>query len=82
VSPDREGVGGDRGGSADVGIDGGPSILIANNTIVDNITTATTGGSECTYIAQIYPGPYSYGADGPGSVVINNIISGSTDCGR
>ena len=55
-----------------------PSILIANNTIVDNVSPKVGGVTNCTLIAQIYPGPYSYGADGPGSVVINNIISGST----
>ena len=55
-----------------------PGILIANNTIVDNITVGARGGSECTFIGQIYPGPYSYGLSGPGIVVINNIISGST----
>ena len=55
-----------------------PDILIANNTIVNNVTSGKSSGSECTPIAQIYPGPYTYGADGPGSVIVNNIISGST----
>ena len=57
---------------------GNPSILIANNTIVDNVTPKPSGGSECIAIAQIYPDPYSYGSSGPGAVIINNIISGST----
>ena len=55
-----------------------PSILIANNTMVDNVTPSSSGGSECTRISQIYPGPYSYGSSGPGMVVLNNVISGST----
>ena len=54
-------------------------LFIANNTIVDNVMTQTlTAASNCTYIAQIYPGGYSYGSSSPGSVIINNIISGST----
>lgn len=55
-----------------------PTILIANNTIVDNATPQILSGSECIAISQIYPGPYSYGSSGPGAVFINNIISGST----
>jgi hypothetical protein len=55
-----------------------PSILIANNTIVDNVTPRSNGGSECTPISQIYPAPYSYGMSSPGALIINNIISGST----
>ena len=55
-----------------------PTILIANNTIVDNVTPKPGGFSNCTAIAQLYPSPYSYGMNGPGAVVINNIISGST----
>lgn len=56
-----------------------PVVLIANNTIVDNVATEVNGGiSSCTPIAQIYPGPYSYGASGPGVVIVNNIVSGST----
>ena len=56
-----------------------PSILIANNTIVGNLMSSSlTGITNCTDIAQIYPAPYSYGSSGPGFVVINNIISGST----
>jgi hypothetical protein len=55
-----------------------PAILVANNTIVDNVTPQTNNGSDCTPISQIYPGPYAYGSSGPGSVIINNIISGST----
>lgn len=55
-----------------------PSVLIANNTLVDNITPTLTSGSNCTHIAQIYPGPYSYGESGPGVVYLNNIFSGST----
>ena len=56
----------------------GISILVANNTIVDNVTPAVSGGSECTSISQIYPAPYSYGSSGPDAFFINNIISGST----
>jgi hypothetical protein len=55
-----------------------PSILIANNTIVDNVTPIATGGSECTAISQIYPSPYAYGSSGPGALIVNNIVSGST----
>ncbi|HEX5282490.1 MAG TPA: Ig-like domain repeat protein [Bryocella sp.] len=65
-------------GFMDNGDAANPSILIANNTIVDNVTPQTTGGSECTPISQIYPNPYSYGESGPGAVFVNNIISGST----
>ena len=54
------------------------SIFVANNTIVDNVATTTAGITNCAYIAQIYPGPYSYGASSPSAVIINNIISGST----
>ena len=36
------------------------------------------GEPDCTAIAQLYPSPYSYGSNGPGSVVVNNIISGTT----
>jgi hypothetical protein len=54
------------------------SIFAANNTIVDNVTPKASGGSECINIAQIYPGPYSYGSSFPSAVFINNIISGST----
>jgi uncharacterized protein YceK len=56
-----------------------PVVLISNNTMVDNVATDTSyGGSNCILIAQIYPGPYSYGQSGPGVLVVNNIISGST----
>jgi hypothetical protein len=55
-----------------------PPMLITNNTIVDNVTDGPSGGSECIAIAQIYPGPYSYGESYPSVVIINNIISGST----
>lgn len=63
---------------------GGPGVttvdvLIANNTIVDNVMTATLGGdTACAFIAQIYPDAYSYGLSGPGIIIANNIISGST----
>jgi Bacterial Ig-like domain (group 3) len=53
-------------------------ILIANNTIVDNVYVDLFSGSECTAIAQIYPDNYSYGFSNPNRVIINNIISGST----
>lgn len=56
----------------------GISILVANNTIVDNLTPAVSGATECTSISQVYPAPYSYGASGPDAFFINNIISGST----
>jgi hypothetical protein len=56
-----------------------PVILIANNTIVDNVMAKTLFGiTNCTNIAQIYPGPYSYGAITPSAVIANNIVSGST----
>jgi len=56
-----------------------PVVLIANNTIVNNVVTPELSvGTECIAIAQIYPGPYSLGYSGPSAVVINNIISGST----
>ena len=54
------------------------SIFAANNTIVDNVFATPTYGSECTAIAQIYPGPYEYGGSFPSAVFINNIFSGST----
>ena len=53
-------------------------ILIANNTIVDNLYDSLFSGSECTPIAQIYPDNYSYGQSYPNRVIVNNIISGST----
>jgi hypothetical protein len=53
-------------------------ILIANNTIVDNLYVDLFSGSECTPIAQIYPDNYSYGDSFPNRIIINNIISGST----
>jgi hypothetical protein len=53
-------------------------ILIANNTLVDNLYVSLFSGSECTAIAQIYPDNYSYGESYPDRVIINNIISGST----
>ncbi|HEX5233868.1 MAG TPA: Ig-like domain repeat protein [Silvibacterium sp.] len=66
-------------GFEDAGLAGGtPLVLIGNNTIVDNVTPKASGGSECTAIAQIYPGPYSYGSSGPGVLILNNVVSGST----
>ena len=55
---------------------GSPSILIANNTIVDNVTSGSSNGSVCTPVAQIYPS--DYGISDPSAVVINNIVSGAT----
>lgn len=56
-----------------------PSVLVTNNTIVDNVMAQTlTGITNCTLIAQIYPAAYSYGMSGPSVVIINNIISGNT----
>lgn len=63
---------------------GGPGVttvdvLIANNTMVDNVMTSTLGGdTACAYIAQIYPSGYSYGLSGPSVIIANNIIGGST----
>lgn len=54
------------------------NFLIANNTIADNTSTGQGGYSNCAAIAQIYPGPYSYGLGTPTTGIINNIISGST----
>lgn len=54
------------------------SLVAANNTIVDNVTPQPSGGSECTAISQIYPGPYAYGESNPNAEFINNILSGST----
>jgi hypothetical protein len=53
-------------------------ILVANNTIVDNVYVDLFSGSECTAIAQIYPDNYAYGESYPNRVIVNNIISGST----
>lgn len=56
-----------------------PVVLVTNNTIVDNTMSPTLEGiTNCIYIAQIYPAAYSYGESGPGVVIANNIISGST----
>lgn len=56
-----------------------PSILIANNVLADNLATqANAGISSCIAISQIYPGPFSYGSSGPGFVIVNNIVTGST----
>ncbi|MGA8937962.1 MAG: Ig-like domain repeat protein [Acidobacteriaceae bacterium] len=54
------------------------SILIAENTIVDNVTPSLLGHTNCIAIAQIYPAPDEYGESGPGAIIANNIISGST----
>ena len=56
----------------------GISALIANNTIVDNVSLKNAGTSECPAIAQIYPSPVIYGATAVAMIFINNIISGST----
>jgi parallel beta-helix repeat protein len=56
----------------------GFSVVVANNTIVDNIDTGQGGYSECINISQIYPAPDSYGLSNPNALLINNIISGST----
>ena len=55
-----------------------PGVLIANNTLVDNITPNLFGNTECTAIAQIYPSPDSYGFSNPNVLILNNIVSGST----
>jgi hypothetical protein len=51
-------------------------ILIANNTLADNVYVDLFSGSACTAVAQIYPD--DYGISSPSAVIINNIISGST----
>jgi hypothetical protein len=64
--------------------DGQINLLIANNTMVDNTGDDSAGYMECQSISQIYPSPYS--ADdfdsgylsGPDTVIVNNIITGST----
>jgi hypothetical protein len=53
-------------------------ILIANNTIADNLYVNLFSGSECTPIAQIFPDNYAYGQSYPNRVIVNNVISGST----
>ncbi len=53
------------------------AILIANNTIANNGSTADAGFSECVKASQIYPSPDSYGRSGPTAIIVNNIISGS-----
>lgn len=53
-------------------------ILIANNTMVDNLYVDLFSGSECTAIGQIYPDNYSYGESYPDRVIVNNVISGNT----
>jgi hypothetical protein len=56
-----------------------PTILIANNVLADNLATeANASLSSCIAISQIYPGPFSYGSSGPGFVIVNNIVTGST----
>jgi hypothetical protein len=55
------------------------STLIANNTLVNNVVTPELGtGSNCIFIAQIYPSPDGHGESSPGNLIVNNIISGST----
>jgi parallel beta-helix repeat protein len=57
----------------------GISVLIANNTIVDNTDKGFPAGfSECADISQIYPAPDSYGMSSPDVYIVNNILSGST----
>ena len=67
-------------GFMDGGLSGSePAMLIANNTLADNLTPSPlSGGSNCINIAQIYPAPYSYGESDPDVLIINNVISGST----
>ena len=56
-----------------------PSILVANNVMANNLATeADAGDSACIAISQIYPSPFSYGSSGPGFVIVNNIVAGST----
>src|SRR5581483_8122721 len=56
----------------------GIAALIANNTIVNNTSTADAGFTECIAISQIYPNPDAYGESSPTQIYINNIVSGST----
>jgi hypothetical protein len=57
----------------------GISVLIANNTIINNTDKGFPSGySECAPIAQIYPSPDGYGSSRPDVHIINNILSGST----
>jgi Bacterial Ig-like domain (group 3) len=59
---------------------GNPDTFIANNTMADNVMSSQLfTASNCTDIAQIYPGgAYAYGESGPGALILNNVISGST----
>jgi hypothetical protein len=57
------------------------SVLIANNTLVDNTDAGATDLDyiQCAAISQIYPSPSSFGAtSGPDTIFVNNIITGNT----
>jgi hypothetical protein len=63
----------------DAGVASSPQAFVANNTFANNVMSSPLyAATNCTNIAQIYPGPYTDGSSGPGFVVVNNIISGST----
>ena len=68
------------GGGALAFLDGyvgpGVTLLISNNTIVNNNGQGNAGDSNCNAVSQIFPG--LYGDSGPTAVFVNNIISGST----
>ena len=56
----------------------GINAFIANNTIVNNTGPNTGGATECIAISQIYPAPDRYGESSPATILINNVITGST----
>jgi len=58
----------------------GLSFVFANNAIVNNTDYNAGNQNVCSPapIAQIYPGPDSYGFSNPTVIFVNNIISGSS----
>lgn len=74
----KAGCGGGAIATQGSGVGPGFAVLVANNTIVNNINQGSAGYSECAKISQIYPSPDSYGTAGPTQVFVNNIVVGST----
>jgi hypothetical protein len=52
--------------------------LIANNVMVNNISTAGVDDGACAQIAQIYPNSPALANNNPLILLVNNIVSGST----
>jgi hypothetical protein len=60
-----------------MGIPPGLILLIANNTIVDN-TSGPTYSAQCAASNQVFSSTLEPDYNGPGVVIVNNILAGST----